>query len=420
MYRLFVIQKQFSIGSQFFNILPSERKNRISRSMVLSVLIVNYNVCYFLEHCLLSVVQSVEYMKSAEGWQAEILVIDNASHDNSVDYLQPLFSSVRFIRSSKNLGFGKANNLLLKEATGAYVLFLNPDTLVAEDCFLKTIRFMEANTGAGACGVKMIDGSGKYLPESKRGFPGSWNSFTKMTGLAGAFPRSRVFAGYYQGHFDEKKTQEVSILSGAWMMVRSSVLQETGGFDERFFMYAEDIDLSYRILLAGFKNFYFAETTIVHFKGESTSKDKVYTARFYTAMIQFVEKHFKGLSASLYIVLLKGMIRIKGITSGTGERSIVLPAIGPVKSLATGDPGAIRVLSAITKRNLNTDKTSLGEKIDAREIVYCLGDHFSIGDLVKELETRHCPVKKIFHPRAGAIIGSSLKNEQGTIELLSR
>jgi N-acetylglucosaminyl-diphospho-decaprenol L-rhamnosyltransferase len=388
--------------------------------MILSVLIVNYNVCYFLEHCLLSVIQSIEYMKLEEGWQAEVLVIDNASDDNSVDYLQPLFPSVRFIRSPENLGFGKANNKLIKDANGRYVLFLNPDTLVPEDCFVKTIRFMESNQGAGACGVRMIDGSGRYLPESKRGFPGSWNSFMKMTGLIYAFPRSRVFAGYYEGHLDENKTHEVAILSGAWMMVRSAVLQVTGGFDERFFMYAEDIDLSYRIKQAGFKNFYFADTTIVHFKGESTSKDKVYTARFYTAMIQFVQKHFSGVSVALYTALLKFMIRAKGMVSNNNQNVTTEPESRLRKSFATGDAGAVRVLAAITKQNRNIIDNAVHQHTDADEIMYCLGDHFSIAQLISQLEANHNPVNKIFHPRAGAIIGSNSKKEQGSVELLPR
>ncbi|HTE28140.1 glycosyltransferase family 2 protein [Flavitalea sp.] len=388
--------------------------------MVLSVLIVNYNVRYFLEHCLLSVLQSIEYMKSAEGWQTEVLVIDNDSHDNSLEYLQPLFPSVRFVQASKNLGFGKANNLILKEASGKYVLFLNPDTLVAQDCFLKTIRFMESTPLAGACGVRMIDGSGNFLPESKRGFPGAWNSFSKMTGLIKIFPRSSVFAGYYEGHLDELKTQEVSILSGAWMMVRSSVLDKTGGFDERFFMYAEDIDLSYRIKLEGFANYYFAETTIVHFKGESTSKDKIYTSRFYTAMIRFVQKHFTGAAASLYIVMLRAMIKFKTLAPGMGQELQPMVTGSSLKTFATGDPGAIRVLSAIIKRSPGSVKVFSDEKQTADEIVFCLGDNFSVTDLVKRLESEYCPVKKIFHPRAGAIIGSHSKNNQGSVEVLHR
>jgi N-acetylglucosaminyl-diphospho-decaprenol L-rhamnosyltransferase len=387
--------------------------------MVLSVLIVNYNVRYFLEHCLLSVMQSIEYMKSAEGWQAEVLVIDNDSRDKSLEYLQPLFPSVRFIQASKNLGFGKANNLILKEASGKYVLFLNPDTLVAQDCFLKSVRFMESTPLAGSCGVRMIDGSGNFLPESKRGFPGAWNSFNKMSGLIKLFPRSRVFAGYYEGHLDELKTQEVMILSGAWMMVRSAVLNKTGGFDERFFMYAEDIDLSYRITLEGFTNYYFADTTIVHFKGESTRKDKTYTMHFYTAMIRFVQKHFTGAAASLYIVLLRAMIKLKTMR---GMEKQLQPVVNGavVKTFATGDPGAIRVLSAISNRGSGSVKVFSDEKQTADEIVFCLGETFSVNDLVKGLESESCLIKKIFHPRAGAIIGSQIKNNQGSVEVLNR
>ncbi|RYY70658.1 MAG: glycosyltransferase family 2 protein [Chitinophagaceae bacterium] len=388
--------------------------------MMLSVLIVNYNVRYFLEHCLLSVLDAIEHIRVVKGWESEILVIDNASTDRSLDYLQPLFPSVKFVGSETNLGFGKANNLLLKKASGQYILYLNPDTLVPFDCFLKTIHFLESVPGAGACGVKMIDGSGNYLPESKRGFPGPWNSFSKMTGLIRVFPRSRVFAGYYQGNLDENKTQEVVILSGAFMMVRASVIEKTGGFDERFFMYAEDIDLSYRIQQSGFVNHYFADTTIIHFKGESTSKDVVYTKRFYTAMIQFVEKHFNGPAASGYILLLKAMIKFKSVKASSLSGKTAAVAFDISDATVAGDPAAIRALSAVRKQGLSERADPGNNENNPRAVLFCLGNQFSVSDLTREMETKPGQVYKIFHSRAGAIIGSDSRASQGTIEIVSR
>lgn len=258
--------------------------------MQLSVIIVNYNVKYLLEECLLSI------LNASKSVETEILVVDNASTDDSIGYLQPKFPQIEFIQNNQNLGFAKANNLALKKAKGQYILFLNPDTLMPPDCFEKCIAFMNEHAGAGALGVRMVNGKGEFLKESKRGFPSPSVSFWKMTGLTSVFPQSPIFARYYLGHLDEDKIHEVDVLSGAFFFVRKSVLDITGGFDERFFMYAEDIDLSYRIQQAGFHNFYYPDTTIVHYKGESTKKDLVYVKQFYFAMSQFVEKHYgKGL-----------------------------------------------------------------------------------------------------------------------------
>ncbi|MET0242362.1 MAG: glycosyltransferase, partial [Flavitalea sp.] len=187
--------------------------------MKLSVLIVNYNVCYFTEHCVWSVLKAAEVMQHHKpAWQTEILVFDNASADNSAVYLPMLFGDkISFFSSGTNLGFGKANNQLLEKATGEYILYLNPDTMIPEDCLLNHVRFAESADNFGASGIRMIDGRGKFLPESKRGFPGTWVSFTKMAGLAKAFPESKLFAQYYVGHLDENTTAEVPVLSGAYL-----------------------------------------------------------------------------------------------------------------------------------------------------------------------------------------------------------
>lgn len=263
--------------------------------MELSVIIVNYNVKYFLEQCLASV------QKAMPGVSGEVIVVDNASQDGSLDYLIPRFPFARFIANTKNTGFAKACNQAYAEAKGKYILFLNPDTVVPENAFSKCTGFFEQTPDCGALGVRMVDGSGDFLKESKRGFPTPLVSFYKLTGLARLFPRSKIFARYHLGHLSQHKTHEVDVLAGAFMMVRKALLDQIGSFDESFFMYGEDIDLSYRIQKAGFKNYYFADVTILHFKGESTRKGSLnYVKLFYSAMSLFVKKNYGSWHAGVF------------------------------------------------------------------------------------------------------------------------
>ena len=234
--------------------------------MELSIIIVNYNVKCFLELCIISVIAACKNI------QAEIIVVDNYSTDGSKLFFNNRFKDVQFIWLQQNLGFAKANNIGLTAASGSTILFLNPDTILPEDCLEQCLRFFHIKDKAGALGIKMIDGSGSFLKESKRGFPSLFTSFCKLSGLIALFPSSKIFANYYLGQLPENENHEVAVLSGAFMMVSKKVLDKLGGFDETFFMYAEDIDLSYRIRKAGYLNYYFAESTIIHFKGESTKK----------------------------------------------------------------------------------------------------------------------------------------------------
>lgn len=254
--------------------------------MTLSIIIVNYNTGGLLGDCLHSVKIASEQLLT------EVVVVDNRSTDHSVDDFAERFPGFQLLRNEANLGFAAANNQGLELATGKFVLFLNPDTIVPPDCFQKCLQFMETHPDAGAMGVKMTNGHGVYLKESKRGFPSPAVAFWKMTGITALFPRSRVLARYYLGHLDEDRDHAVEILSGAFMLVRKQVLDRIGGFDERFFMYAEDIDLSYRITQAGFRNYYYAGTTVLHYKGGSTQKDRRYVKQFYRAMSQFVKKYY--------------------------------------------------------------------------------------------------------------------------------
>lgn len=267
--------------------------------MLLSVIIVNHNVKYFLEYCLRSV------LKAGAGMDMEVIVADNHSSDNSRTYLPPLFPGVQFIWLDKNVGFSKANNIALKQARGEYILFLNPDTIVPEDCFEKCIAFFASHSSAGAMGVRMINGRGVFLKESKRGFPSLLTSFFKFSGMARLFPTSGLFAYYYMGHLPENEENKVDVLSGAFMLVKAKVLAVTGGFDEAFFMYGEDIDLSHRIQNSGFSNYYYPGTTIIHFKGESTVKaSSRYVRAFYKAMHIFVHKHHPPFQSFIYRCLV--------------------------------------------------------------------------------------------------------------------
>lgn len=274
--------------------------------MKLSVIIVNYNVRYFLEQALLSV------RKAAAKVETEVWVVDNDSVDESVEMVREKFPEVKIIANKVNVGFSTANNQAIVESTGEYVLLLNPDTVVREDTFEKTIAFMDAQPEAGALGVKMIDGKGKFLPESKRGFPSPEVAFYKAFGMSKLFPKSRRFNRYHLGYLSEDETHEVDVLSGAFMLLRRSVLDKVGLLDEAFFMYGEDIDLSYRIVQGGYKNYYFADTTIIHYKGESTKKGSLnYVRTFYNAMIIFAHKHFGGSKAGMFVGMLNGAIYLR-------------------------------------------------------------------------------------------------------------
>ena len=252
-------------------------------------------------------------MKALEGIEHELIVIDNASQDGSPEYLEGRFPFVKFTWNAENKGFAKANNQALQEASGRYIVFLNPDTIVGEETFTVCMNFMELHTDAGAVGVTMVDGGGNFLKESKRAYPSLWTSFFKMAGLSSMFPRSSLFARYHLGHLDHRKNHEVDVLAGAFFMSKKVILEKTGGFDETFFMYGEDIDLSYRIQEMGFKNYYCAETTIIHFKGESTRKGTLnYVRLFYKAMMIFVAKHYHSVTAGIFRLFIGMAIWVRG------------------------------------------------------------------------------------------------------------
>lgn len=284
--------------------------------MDLSIIIVNYNVKEFLQN----LIHSIE--KATLNLTKEIIIVDNASDDGSVDFIKDKFPEVKLIANKKNLGFGKANNLGLKIAAGEYILLINPDTLVAEDTFEKMIQFFNDTQSAGLAGCKILNPDGTLQLACRRSFPGPWTSFTKVTGLSTLFPKSKIFARYNLTYLDENKSYEVDAISGSFMMMRRSVYDKVGGFDEQFFMYGEDLDLCYRIQKSGFKVYYVHSTQIIHYKGESTKRSSLDETRvFYNAMHLFVKKH---LSSSLLVgMILRSAIVVRSIFAFIGVRKLI-------------------------------------------------------------------------------------------------
>lgn len=256
--------------------------------MQLSVIILNYNVCYFLELCVFSVKRALQHI------EGEIIVVDNNSTDASCKMIKSRFPDVILIENKENFGFPKGNNIGVAHAKGEYICILNPDTFVAEDTFTKIVHFFtqKKQTSLGIVGCKLIDGTGHFLPESKRGIPTPWVAITKMLQLYKRFPNVTFLNKYYAMHLQENQSGTVDILVGAFMFLKKNLYENLSGFDENCFMYADDIDLSYRALQNGYSNYYLHQTSVIHFKGESTIRDKKYRKRFQEAMLYFYKKHF--------------------------------------------------------------------------------------------------------------------------------
>ncbi|CAN5826662.1 glycosyltransferase family 2 protein [soil metagenome] len=379
-----------------------------SSPLQLSVIIVNYNVKYFLEQCLRSVVSACYNLT------VEIIVIDNNSSDGSEQYFNAKFDKVTFIWNKENIGFGRANNLALKLATGDHILFLNPDTIIAEDCLEKCLAIFKNKPSTGALGVKMIDGGGNYLKESKRAFPSPLTSLFKLSGLCALFPHSGLFARYYLGNLDEKMNHEIDVVAGAFMMIPKTVLDNVGAFDEIFFMYGEDVDLSFRIQKAGLKNYYFSGTSIIHFKGESTKKGTLnYIRLFYGAMSLFVKKHYSGGFAGIYSLLMRIAIWIKALLSGISHLLKMSQfqkkkEIDNKACLVVADKtDYVLITKALLKENL--------QRIIIEESEIAPGEHFSIILMqVQSLVKMHNVKEIIFGSN-----GLSIKNMITLVEKLN-
>jgi len=379
--------------------------------MILSVIIVNYNACYFLEQSLCSVRKSISSSEwlSAKG-VSEIIVVDNYSTDQSREYLVPKFPEVEFIFNEQNTGYARANNLALRGANGKYILFLNPDTILTEESLSECLNFIESHPVAAALGVRMIDGAGRFLRESKRGIPFPWDAFCRLAGLSSLFPHSKLFSSYYQGFLPEHETNEVDVLSGAFLFIRKKILDEIGGFDEQFFMYAEDIDLSYRIIQAGYKNYYLASTSIIHFKGESTKKDPLYVNLFYRAMVQFIQKHF---GSGLIVAILKAAIWTRNKLSVLALlfAGKLTPPAKNIKTYLLGDTVSI---SRIKKRIYMTGREIVTERKQAGELIFCEGENFSFKDILAEIQEIKSPVSiKIHAGGSESVVGSDSSKTLG-------
>ena len=297
-------------------------------ALKLSVVIVNYNVKYYLDQCIRSVLRAFEEMNTP----AEIIVVDNHSADGSVDYLeqrypQKLFPMVRFVRSAHNLGFARANNIAIRQSRGEYVLLLNPDTIVGEDALKASVDFMDVHEDAGAVGVRMLGAQGRRAMESRRGLPTPMVSFFKMLGFCNRWPHHRLFGKYYMGYLPWDEPSQIEVVSGAYCMLRRKALDEVGLLDEDFFMYGEDIDLSYRVLKGGYHNYYLP-VDILHYKGESTQKSSFrYVHVFYEAMLIFFRKHYSGMTFLLSLpiktaIYAKALMALVGMLSERMRKSL--------------------------------------------------------------------------------------------------
>ena len=339
------------------------------------------------------------------------MVIDNDSTDGSVAYLQPKFPEIRFFENKKNTGFGKANNQALSNASGEYILFLNPDTILAEDTLAICLSFLMSNANAGAVGVRMVDGRGEFLKESKRGFPYPWAAFCRMSGLSALFPNSKFFSSYYQGHLPEGQTNKVDVLSGAFMLVKNDILDKIGGFDEQFFMYAEDIDLSYRIQQAGYINYYIADTSIIHFKGESTQKNTRYVKLFYKAMQQFMHK-YPGGSPGLFLFFMKISVWLRSKMVALTHLFDKNPQkIKNYKTAFIGNKDDVLHLQPLVE---TTNRKVVQDINDANEIIFCEGDNFTFKTIIESFRQKnHSSSFKIHASGSFSIVGSDSKDRNG-------
>ena len=391
----------------------------------LSVIIVSYNVKYYLEQCLHSVVAAAKDRLSIE-----VFVVDNASPDDSANYLRAKFPLSEYpylyiISNPCNVGFGRANNQAIKKATGKYVLFLNPDTVLSEDALSTCVDFAEKQPMFGALGTMMLHDNGCFAYESRRGMPTPWASFCKMSGLTSLFPYSRTFGKYYMRYQDKQKPSEIEIISGAYFLTRKSVLDKVGMFDEDFFMYGEDIDLSYRILQAGFQNYY-VPAPILHYKGESTKKNTFkYVHVFYTAMLIFFKKHYHnywlGFSIPIKItIVLSGLIALLKQQFHLLSRFLIpTKRVKPEKWLYIGRHAeAVDVLANewfLDIDYLDADEKSLPDRVLPEEVnkksyyrvVYDVSD-FSYGYVLDVFrQSAHDKYIVFYYPESGILVTGS-------------
>ena len=376
--------------------------------MQLSVVILNYNVRYFLEQCVLSVQQAVKNL------DAEIIVVDNNSPDDSCAMMKERFPDVILIENKDNAGFPKGNNIGVDSAKGDYVCILNPDTVVAEDAFENVLAFIAEQKDFGISGAKLVDGCGNFLPESKRGVPTPWVAITKIGGLYKLLPRREIFNRYYAQHLGENQSGKVDVLVGAFMVMKRELYLEVGGFDEDCFMYSDDIDLSYMVLKKGLRNYYFAGTSVIHYKGESTVKDGAYMKRFREAMQFFYNKHFR--KSPQFDLLM----RIGTFFFAVAKRNKTGPVYAPQHYVLLSDDDTlseklkIKLGKTVTRTEKPDNVLNFGHK--KTEVIFD-NAFVSFKDIIAFME-RHRKEGFTFKIRpagSGFIIGSNSSNDRGEV-----
>ncbi|MBG26543.1 MULTISPECIES: glycosyltransferase family 2 protein [Croceibacter] len=370
----------------------------------LSIIILNYNVKHFLKLCLQSVVQATENI------QAEIIVADNASKDGSMQMVAQDFPNVIRLENKKNLGFSKANNLAVKKAIGKYICILNPDTVVPEQIFSNLLKFVKTVPDFGAVGVKLVDGKGQFLPESKRQIPTPKVAFQKMVGNA---------TNYYASNLESNDIGCVDVLVGAFMFMSRQRYLQVGGFDEDYFMYGEDIDLSYKLLKAGYKNYYYGKDSVIHFKGESTTKDEVYRARFYGAMQLFYKKHFSNSKFTNLIVkaalkVVKKANKAQGLDTDKEISSNVFIYIG-------NSSDCVSILSKLKNKQVQHLSLKELQKLTLKNSQLFLDSQFfSFKEIISLLEQygHHNNTFRIKLKSSNVLIGSDTSTGKGEVLVL--
>lgn len=382
--------------------------------MQLSVIILNYNVRHFLELCVLSV------QKAIQDIDAEIIVVDNNSSDESCQMMKQRFPEVHLIENKENSGFPKGNNIGAAVAKGAYICILNPDTVVAEDTFTKVLAFAEKQENPGIVGVKLVDGTGNFLPESKRGIPTPSVAFTKIFGLYKLSPR--LFGKYYAQQLHENQTGKTEILVGAFMVMKRTLYNEMEGFDENCFMYADDIDLSYRVLLLKKDNYYFHETTVIHYKGESTVKDAVYMKHFREFLNFFYNKHFKQ-SVFFNVMARFGAFYFSVVKLFQGKPK---PKITPDRYILVSENEFLRKkLELQFGTHIEMMKTAVLPQTFSKNkyIQFILDNNFmTFKDIIGLLESMKSPkiTFRIIPQNADFLIGSDSSADRGEVILLKK
>ncbi|RXR30611.1 glycosyltransferase family 2 protein [Flavobacterium piscinae] len=387
--------------------------------MQLSVIILNYNVRYFLEQCVLSVQTALQHI------EGEIIVVDNNSSDDSCQMMKTRFPDIKLIENKKNTGFPKGNNIGVAQAKGEYICILNPDTVVAEDTFTKIFnsKLLTPNSQLGIIGCKLIDGTGNFLPESKRGIPTPWVAFTKIFGLYKIFPKIKLFNQYYAQHLSENQSGKVDILVGAFMVMKRDLYTELGGFDENCFMYSDDIDLSYRVLKNGKSNFYFAKTTVIHYKGESTVKDETYMKRFQEAMDYFYAKHFKKSGFFSFFMKVGSFFFAFLKKNKTGISNIKIDSYILISQNELLKEKLEKLLGKNVKQLSTTFKNelpSLLKGINSNVEIIFDQDDFSFSTIISAMETYKSKnvTFKIIPNQSNFMLGSNNSNDRGEVVLI--